>query len=205
MKKISFALVLLACGMSSCIGEKVESVAQVLARRKSGYAFDSNKMVSHDQLEKIMEAGQSAPSSYNDQPWAFIVCDKATNPEAYEKALKSLVEFNQKWAQAAPVLIIVTAVTNSRENKFNKWAQYDTGAAAGFMALQAAALGLMAHQMGGFEEAQLRENFNIPKDIMPLSVMAIGYEADNEKKKSVKKERKPINQIFFNGAWGTGV
>src|SRR5581483_5175230 len=142
MNKLTTLLIILMCGMSACIGEKHDSVERVIARRHSGYAYDPSKTVSSDQLKTIIKAGQMAPSSYNDQPARFIICDRTTNPEAYKKALGGLVEFNQKWAQAAPVLVVVVASTNSRENSFNKWAQYDTGAAAFSMALQADALGL---------------------------------------------------------------
>ena len=178
-----------------------EVVAKVLAERHSGYNFDANKVVTQDQLQFILKAAQQAPSSYNDQPWNYIVCDKLTNPVAYEKAFSALVPFNQKWAINAQILILCIAATNSHQGQFNQWAQYDTGAATCSMAIQAAALGLMTHQMGGFDGDQLRQLFAIPQDCLPISVMAIGYDAD---RKAKVKERKPLSVNFFNGAWGNG-
>jgi nitroreductase len=202
MKKEIILLGVMAGAMSACMGEKNDSVETALAERHSGYSYDAQKVITSEQLQKIIQAGRNAPSSYNDQPWAFVICDRVTNPLAYEKVLKSLVEFNQKWAQAAPVLVVIAAQTNSRENKFNRHAQYDTGAAAGYMALQAASLGLMAHQMGGFDAEKISIACNLPKDVVPMSVMAIGYESEEHKKKSIKKERKPTEQSFFDGSWG---
>lgn len=176
---------------------------ELLSKRYSGYSFDASRKVSHEQLLSILEAGRLAPSSYNDQPWYFIVCDKNTNPEAYQKAFSTLVEFNQGWAKTAPVLLIVIANDKSHQGQFNRWAQYDTGAAAFSIMLQATSLGLMAHQMGGFDEQKVRQLFSLPEHAIPMSVMAIGYAAPGDKKK--EKERKPLRENFFDGAWGRGI
>jgi nitroreductase len=177
--------------------------SHLLEQRFSGYAYDSSRIISFDQLKTIVSAGRLAPSSYNDQPWYFIVCDRMTNPDAYNKVFSTLVEFNQEWVQNVPVLIISVAAMNSRNNELNKYAQYDTGAAAFSMMLQATALGLMAHQMGGFDAAKISELFQLPADFVPMAVMAIGYPAKTGETKSIKKERKSLNENFFMGQWGS--
>jgi nitroreductase len=188
-----------------CISKKSEDqtcsdISALLLKRHSGYAYDPAKIVTQDQIKAIIKAGQLTPSSYNDQPWDFIVCDRNTNPDAYEKVFSALVEFNQQWAKNAPVLIVSVASTNSHEGTHNRWAQYDTGAAAYGMMLQATSLGLMAHQMGGFDPEKIINNFGIPKDFVPMAVMAIGFEVANEVAKP--KERKPLEENFFMGTWG---
>lgn len=195
--KLFFSLALLA---SSLYAKVVPDAMQMLvAQRHSGYQFDSSRSVSKGALEMIMKAGQMAPSSYNDQPWMFLVCDRATNPESYEKVMSALVEFNQGWAKNAPVLMVTIAHTNSHNNEFNRWAQYDTGAAAMSMMLQATSLGMMAHQMGGFDDKKIAKLFNLPEDCVPMAVMALGYEVKNETERA-KKERKPLNDIFITGS-----
>lgn len=177
------------------------SFEQLLQKRYSGYKFDPSKAVSHDQLKEIVEAGRLAPSSYNEQPWVYIVCDRNTDPEAYKKALSSLVEFNQNWAKNAPVLIIAIAATKSAHNAdINAWAQYDTGAASFAMMLKATSLGLMAHQMGGFEAQKIKQLFALPVSYEPMSVMAIGYPSKEEVQP--EKKRKPLGENFFMGSWG---
>jgi nitroreductase len=169
--------------------------------RHSGYAYDPSKQVSKQQLQTLVDIARLAPSSYNEQPWVFLICDKTTNPEAYQKAVDGLVEFNQKWAQRAPVLIIVAANTlSSKNNHFNNQAEYDTGAAAYGLTLGAASLGLMAHQMGGFDREKITRSFNIPKDFVPMAVIAIGYEAPDQSPKA--KERKPLSDNVFYQSWG---
>jgi len=170
--------------MSACsiqkTNEHITQVLDILQKRKSGYAYDGTRSVSQGHLQSLMRAAQLTPSSYNDQPWYFIIGDRTTNPEGYNKIFGTLVEFNQKWAKDAPVLVVVIASTNSHKGEFNQWAQYDTGAAAMSMTLQAGALGLMVHAMGGFNPQQLKEAFGIADKYEPLAVMAIGYPKSEE-------------------------
>lgn len=176
----------------------------IMSTRHSGRSYDPSKNVTLDQIRALVNAASLAPSSYNDQPWNFIICDKTTNPEAYKKAFSSLVEFNQGWARNAPLLIVVVANLNSRKNKTpNDWGVYDTGAAAYGLALKAHHLGLMAHQMAGFDQEKIRKEFQIPSGYKPLAVIAVGYEAQGET--VAPKERLPIGQNFFDGVWGHGL
>ena len=123
---------------------------EIFLKRHSGKTFDPTQAVSQEQIVDLSEAAKWAPSSRNDQPWNFIFCDKYTTPEAYLKVLDSLNTSNQKWAQEAPLLVVIVARTKeTHKGKQNEWADYDTGAAAISMALQASEMGLMAHQIGG--------------------------------------------------------
>lgn len=178
------------------------NVLTILEQRHSGNSFDTNKLVTNDQIKIMIRAAQLAPSSYNEQPWNFIICDKKIDTDAYNKAFSTLVEFNQHWAKNAQLLIIITASLNSRKkNGPNLWAQYDTGAAAFSMAIQANALGLITHQMGGFNATEVSKLFQLPKDVVPLSIMAIGYEDLDHSNPKLRK-RKSINENFFQGYWG---
>jgi nitroreductase len=175
---------------------------QLLQKRYSGYQYDPAKQVTREQLKEISEAGRLAPSSYNEQPWAYIICDRNAHPEAYQKAFSALVEFNQNWAKNAPVLIVCIAATKSARNgKLNPAAQYDTGAATFAMVLKAASMGLMAHQMGGFDADKIKHLFAIPNGFEPMSVMAIGYASSNEVQP--ERTRKPLGENFFMGSWGS--
>lgn len=181
-------------GTSDCVYE-------ILSKRFSGYDYDSTRPVTRTQLKAILEAGRLAPSSYNEQPWNFIVCDKISNPAAYEKALDLLVEFNQNWAKNAPVLVLVVAASqSSTKEQVNRHAQYDTGAASFGMMLEATSLGLMSHQMGGFDEVKAKQVFAIPTSFTPMSVMAIGYPLASQV--PPERKRKELSENFFDGTWG---
>jgi nitroreductase len=178
------------------------SLSQVLAKRYSGYSYDASRPVIHEVLLEVLEAGRLAPSSYNEQPWHFIVCDRDSDPEAFKKAVSILVEFNQQWAKNAPVLILAVAANKfSHNDKYNRWAQYDTGAAAFSMSLKASSAGLMAHQIGGFDEQKAKHVFSIPENFEVMSMLAIGYPSSEETQP--ERKRKPLENNFFKGNWNS--
>src|SRR5436309_1985857 len=101
-------------------------IHELLAKRWSPYAF-SDRAVSDADLRSLFEAARWAASSYNEQPWRYILATKAT-PAEFERVLSCLVEGNQAWAKAAPVLAIgCTKLTFAHNNKPNAAAIHDLG------------------------------------------------------------------------------
>jgi nitroreductase len=80
------------------------SVNPLLANRWSPCAF-ADRPVPAEDLRSIFEASGWAASSYNEQPWRYIVATKA-DPEEFARLLSCLVEGNQVWAKQAPVLAV---------------------------------------------------------------------------------------------------
>lgn len=180
--------------------------AEIFLKRHSYKAYDPTLEVNQEQMLALISAAKWAPSSHNDQPWNFIFCDKTRTPEAYLKAFDSLKETQQAWVQDAPLLVVVVARTKElHKGKMNEWAEYDTGAAGISMALQASELGLMAHQIGGFDKAKIKESFQLPENHKPLTIMVIGYEAPGEDSNAKPRTRRPINENFFLGEWNRGI
>jgi nitroreductase len=191
-------LTIVCCTEGLSGGESL--VAPIFLNRHSGTAYDPAREVSQEQLRALVEAARWAPSSHNDQPWNFIICDRTHTLEMYEKVLSTLKGHQQPWVQKASLLVVVTARSHLiYKNKFNEWAEYDTGAAAISMALEAADLGLMAHQIGGFDKEQICEIFQLPDNVKPMTIMAIGYEAEPD---ALPRERSPVAERFFLGEWG---
>ncbi len=184
-------------------------INNLLAKRWSGRAYDPERMISQKDIQSLLEAARWAPSCYGDEPWRFIVCDKTTNPEAWNKAFDSLVEANQSWAKYAPLLVLGVGDTILTKNgKPNRWGEFDTGAASISLCLQATELGLMTHQMGGYDTDKARDLFNIPEQFTPLSMIAIGYQLPIECLSEEQKERELSERFrsnpedkFFNGEW----
>ncbi len=185
-------------------------IHELIANRWSGRAYDAGKPVTQTQIISLLEAARWAPSCYGDQPWRFIVWDKNADSDAWKQALDCLVPGNQAWAKDAPVLVLVTADSLFGHNQQpNRWAQYDTGAAAENLCLQAEALGLMAHQMGGFNPDLAREIFNIPNQFTLMAFITVGYPADIATvtgealtRETAARTRKPLAELFFSGSWG---
>jgi len=185
-------------------------IQDLIAKRWSPRAFDPEQLVTREQVITLLEAARWAPSCRNEQPWHFLVFDKQTNLTAWENMLSCLDEANQKWAKHAPLLILTTAKGHfEHNNQPNRWAQYDCGAAAENICLQATALGLVVHQMAGFKLAKTHELMGLPIEITCLSVMAIGYQASPEiledsfkTRELEERTRKPLTESFYEGSWG---
>lgn len=186
-----------------------QPIHELIANRWSGRAYDESKPVSEEQVVSLLEAARWAPSCFGDQPWRYVICNKANNPSAWQAAFDCLVPGNQGWAINAPVLLLICADTLFGHNdKPNKWAAYDTGAATENLCLQATAMGLMAHQMGGFDADKARTTFNVPERYQILAMVTVGYQAAVETLSGEAKERelgersrKPLEKLFFNGQW----
>lgn len=189
------------------------NIDTTIAARWSGRAYDAAKNVTHSQMIALLEAARWAPSCYGDQPWRFLIWNKAVDPAGWQHAFDCLVPGNQAWAVNAPVLLLTCADTLLSQNqKPNRFAQYDTGAAAENVCLQASSMGLMAHQMGGFDADMAREQFNIPSQFTVMAMIAIGYPAgiatlngDALSRETAARSRKPLAELFFEGSWGNSV
>ena len=191
------------------LAQTSESISDIIASRWSPRAFDPDKAVTRERITALLEAARWAPSCFGDEPWRFLVFDKARDPESWHKAWGCLVEGNQAWATHAPVLMASVADSRFRRNgKPNRWGMYDTGAAAISLCLQATAQGMIAHQMGGFDGEGLSESFGIPAEFTPMAMIAIGYAGDPDSLPEGAKEaeqadrsRQPLDEIAFSGHW----
>jgi nitroreductase len=182
-------------------------VIEILKRRWSPRAF-SNQMVEPEKLRSLFEAARWAPSSFNEQPWSFILATKQ-KPEEHALLLSCLAEKNQQWAQQAPVLMVSVAKLNfEKTGKPNRHAFHDVGLAMGNVLVQATALDLFVHQMAGFSPEKVREIYGVPDGFEPVAAIAIGYGADVEDLPETFRQaelgprsRKPIQSFVFQGQW----
>jgi len=187
-------------------------IHDLLARRWSTRAFDAAKPVTREQLTTLLEAGRWAPSCNGDEPWRYLVWDRARDPEGFQKAFDCLSDNNKKWVKNVPLLMLSCAGSNfAATGKPNRWTQHDTGAASLSIALQADVLGLAVHQMGGFDAEKARAAFGIPAEYAPIAMIAVGYQAapdvldeETKKKELTPRARKPLGEKFFEGGWGKG-
>ena len=143
----------------------------------------------------------------NLQPWCFIVTTQA-DPEPYGRLFATLGERNQVWAKNAPVLVLSIVQSEREPGKPNHTALYDLGQSVALLTMQASALGLWVHQMGGFDGQKARQAFDLPEDFDPVTVMAIGCQGDADalpeearQRELAPRTRKPLGEVVFNGAW----
>ncbi|OUD14641.1 nitroreductase family protein [Thioflexithrix psekupsensis] len=189
--------------------ETAVAIHDLIAQRWSPRALDPNKFITLDQTTALLEAARWSPSCFGAEPWRYVLCDRQRSASAWRKALDCLAPANQVWAQHAPLFLIATAVNDFSHNQQpNRWAQYDTGAACENICLQAVALGLVAHQMGGFDPQQIKQAFELPDDVTVMSVIAVGYQASAtaldealREREEAPRQRKSLAEIAFDGHW----
>jgi len=174
-------------------------INKLIEKRFSPYSF-TNKEISKNELSKLFDAARKSPSSYNEQPWRFIVGTKL-NMETYNKIYDTLVDGNKEWANQASVLILTISSNEFSKNRNkNHHSEYDLGQAVAFLTLQATELDIYLHQMAGFSREKAKENFNIPNDFTPITVIALGYKNEDDKKP--EKGRKEIKDLVFENDFG---
>jgi len=182
-------------------------IQDLIRERWSPRAF-SEKAVPPEVLRSLFEAARWAPSSNNEQPWAYLVATK-DNREDFEKTLSVLVEFNANWAKQAPVLAIAVAeLTFAKNNAPNRCAFYDAGAATALLSMEATARGLFVHQMAGFDPEKARKVFGIPANWDAIAAMAIGYPGEPgslpqplHDRELAPRQRKPLSEFVMSGRW----
>jgi nitroreductase len=183
-------------------------VHELIAQRWSPRAF-ADRSVSPELLRRLFEAARWAASSYNEQPWRWLVATRE-DKEGFARLHSTLIPFNQGWVAKAPVLAISVAHTSfERNGKPNRHAAHDVGQAAAQMALEAVANGLFIHQMAGFDSERVREVCAVPADHEPVAAIAIGYPGDPEtldaplrERELATRERRGLDLVVFGTTFG---
>ncbi len=184
-------------------------VHDLIARRRSPRAFDSNRPVPRSAILSLLEAARLPPPSFNEQPWRFLVFD-GEDPAFLEQARGCLADGNA-WARAAPVLLLsVSADRWVRDGTPNRHAQHDVGLASESLAIQATAMGLGVHFMAGFDAGRARSLFGIPEGFTPMAMIAVGYPGHPDQlpqrlreRELAPRRRKAISEIAFAARWGS--
>ena len=179
----------------------------LLAERWSPYAFTGESVTVEDLLA-LFEAARWAASSYNEQPWRFIVA-RHEEPAAFAKVLSCLVPFNQGWAGHAPVLALgLVRTLRPGDGSPNAAAQHDLGLAAASLTVEATHRGLSVHQMSGIVADRIRDAWALPADVLPLTALAIGYAAplaatreDLRDRQGRPRERRRLPEFVFGERW----
>jgi nitroreductase len=183
-------------------------IHDLIVSRWSPYSF-ADRSVSDEDLRALFEAARWAASSFNEQPWSYIVAKKEETSE-FERLLSCLVEVNQVWAKAASVLALgISRLNFTRNEQPNRAAVHDLGLAAGNLVLEATARGLVVHQMAGILPDKARALYSIPDGYEPLTGIAIGYAGDPAHlpeelriRDGARRPRKPLKEFVFGGKWG---
>ena len=183
-------------------------VLSLFAQRWSPRAF-ADRRVEPEKIRRMLEAARWTMSSYNEQPWRYVVASKHDNPDGYEQLLHCLIEGNQEWARHAPVLMMsFYKETFSRNGRPNRCAPHDVGAASAALTFQATVMDLYVHQMAGIQKDVAREAYDVPDDFEPMAGLAVGYLGDPDMLSEGKRDaeqsprsRKSLDEFVFEETW----
>jgi nitroreductase len=176
-------------------------LSPLLAGRRSPRAFDPAHELADTELDLLLEALRWAPSASNTQPWRVAVARRGTPEHAVLVGL--LKPGNAGWAPQASALLLVAAQERTEDGP-RPWAAYDTGGAVGHLTVQAQALGLAVHQMGGFDAVAAASRLQLPEGVRPLVVVAVGRAldpadapADLREREQAPRTRRPVADLLL--------
>lgn len=176
---------------------------QFISTRQSDRAFDPNRPVEKEKIERILEAARLAPSACNSQPWRFIVVD---DPELKNKVADTtssrLLGMNHFTKQAPVHIIVVEEPVNIASGiggmvKDKPFQQLDLGIVSAHIVLATHAEGLGSCMIGWFNESKLRSLLDIPKQRRVWLDIVIGYSTQPLR----PKKRKTVQQIVSHNTY----
>lgn len=175
-------------------------VIDLIKNRWSARAF-SEQALTQEEIETILEAASWAPSANNEQPWEFYYAHK--NTEGFDTIFNCLMDGNKPWAKNAAALVVTVARTTFAANeKNNPNAAHDVGLATATLLLQATAMDIYCHPMGGFHKDMLKEALKFSDTQSPICVIALGrldspetLEEPFKTREITPRSRKPLSEI----------
>ena len=162
----------------------------------------NGKPISESQLFSLFEAARWAPSSRNEQPWRFLYAMRDT--EHWQTFFDLLVEGNQVWCKDAAALIVILSKERYEHKDLpNPSHAFSTGSAFENLALQATAMGLVSHPIGGFDHDRAREELNVPEGYAVVAMCAVGNPGERSSLPEELQEReqppgsKPVGELIM--------
>jgi nitroreductase len=187
-------------------------LAEPMRSRWSPSVFDDSHVLTADQLRRLLLAAQWAPSCGNAQPAAFVVAERGS--VSHQVLVRHLSRGNSGWVPRASAVLIVGAQLAPDENGEGGYkpfhAEYDTGQAAAHVSLQARAMGLHAHQFGGFDKAGVAAELGVPAHYKLMAGIAVGVPGDlldvpdrDRDREQRERRRRPLEKIAHGDRWGS--
>lgn len=164
---------------------------EALKTRRSIRKYTDNK-IPEETIKELIKCAMYSPSAFDYQPWHFIVIDKK---EIFDKILKAAS--HAEMIKEASHVVILCGDSKLEEN-IGLLIQ-DISAATQNLLLAAHTYGLGAVWVGiyPFEEIVngIRDVFNLPDNIIPVSMAVLGYPGESpEQPERYKEERVHINK-----------
>ena len=182
------------------------NIIDPIKNRRAIRAFNPDRKISRDVLQRCVEAAHTAPSYANKQGWRWILVDQ----ESSLLSLRASLTEGNYWARNAPVLAaLITDEKWSPTAPDNRaYAPFGAGLSAMNFMIQASAEGLETHPMAGFDPLVAKEALGVPKEHICIVLIAVGYKGDESNLKEhhlaaehAPRSRRPIEKILAWNEW----
>jgi len=181
------------------------TIHQPIADRWSPRVFDPDATLTTEQITALLESARWAATWGGRQPVRFVV---GVRGDDTFQTLADLLRRGNIWAKTAGALILVCA-DGGEDEKTALYSGVDAGAAAANLSIEAVSRGLISHPMAGFDVDGSRNAFEIPPDVLPLMVIAVGSAGDYSQtsdeiaeRDALPRQRRPLDEIAFGQTWG---
>lgn len=168
----------------------IPNVLDVIHSRKSVRTY-TGQVVSEEQIEILLRAGMSAPSAMNRQPWFFVVVDDGDILKEFSESIM----YGKMLSEASVAIVVCGNMRRVYSLLPDYWVQ-DCSASTQNILLAAEGIGLGAVWIGIHPQKtrtkKIRKILNLPRYIVPLSIISIGYPTGVEKPKDKWAEEKII-------------
>lgn len=169
---------------------------EFLELAKSRYSvrkFDTRK-VEQEKLDKILEAGNIAPTGCNYQPQRILVLNGKETLDKLKKCTKYHFD--------APLALVVCY--DKTDCWTRKWdgeqcGMVDASIVTTHIMLQAFELGIGSTWVMSFNPKAIVEEFNIPDNFIPVAILPLGYPAKDCPINPLHYAKKDISKtVFYN-------
>lgn len=167
---------------------------EIAENRQSCRAYDPDRAVEQEKLDRILASAQLSPSACNGQPYQITVC---RGEAAKRVALATQGMGMNKFAVDAPVMLVLsempyvaTAALGAKVKK-NDYRSIDIGIAAAYITAEATAQGLGTCILGWLDDAKIREICGMEGTVR--LVITLGYAKEDDKLRP--KKRKDMDEL----------
>jgi nitroreductase len=173
-------------------GETSMDFWEVVKERRSIRSFATDKDISPETVERLLEVTIASPSAGNRQPWHFFVVRR---PEVRRRLAEAA--YGQGFVAQAPVVIVVCAVPEQSAARYGRrgaelYCLQDTAAAAENILLAVTALGLGACWVGAFDEGMAARALDLSAGMRPVAMIPIGHPRERFSRRT---SRRPLDQV----------
>jgi nitroreductase len=166
-------------------------VSETIASLRAIRRFD-DRPIPEEVLSRILEAARRAPSSMNEQRWAFVVC---TDPE-HLRELATVGDYADHVATAGAAVALVTP--QAEEPWRRESIAFDLGQCAQNLQLAAWGEGIGSVHAAVYDEARTRALLGYPEGWRCDYLLSLGYP---ERRPTTRGSRRPLEDLVHREHW----